>query len=35
MGGSIQAFSPALVPGALDTENGGSTFRVVLPEYIE
>jgi signal transduction histidine kinase len=35
MGGSIRAFSPALVPGALDTENGGSTFRVVLPEYFE
>jgi signal transduction histidine kinase len=35
MGGSIQAFSPALVPGALDTENGGSTFRIVLPEYCE
>jgi signal transduction histidine kinase len=35
MGGSIQSFSPALVPGALDTENGGSTFRVELPEYFE
>jgi signal transduction histidine kinase len=35
MGGSIQAFSPALVPGALDTENGGSTFMVQLLEYSE
>jgi signal transduction histidine kinase len=35
MGGSIQAFSPALVPEALDTENRGSTFVVQLPEYFE
>jgi signal transduction histidine kinase len=35
MGGSIEAFSPALVPGAIDTENGGSTFMVQLPEYSE
>lgn len=33
MDGSIQAFSPALVSGDLDTENGGSTFIVQLPAY--
>jgi signal transduction histidine kinase len=33
MGGSIQAFSPALVPEALGT--CGSTFIVQLPEYFE
>jgi signal transduction histidine kinase len=35
MGGKIQAFSPAIVPTTLDTDNGGSTFIVQLPEYSE
>jgi signal transduction histidine kinase len=35
MDGSIQAFSPALVSGALDRDNSGSTFMVQLPEYSE
>jgi signal transduction histidine kinase len=33
MDGTIQAFSPGLVLGDLDTENGGSTFIVQLPAY--
>ncbi len=33
MGGTIQAFSPAIVPMTLDTDNRGSTFMVQLPEY--
>ncbi|WP_404790057.1 ATP-binding protein [Altericista sp. CCNU0014] len=35
MGGKIQAFSPAIVPGGLETANSGSTFIVQLPEYSE
>jgi signal transduction histidine kinase len=35
MDGSIHAFSPALVSGALDRDNSGSTFMVQLPEYSE
>lgn len=35
MGGTIQAFSPAIVPGTLGTDNGGSTFMVQIPEYSE
>jgi signal transduction histidine kinase len=35
MGGSIQAFSPAVAPGTLDTDNKGSTFMVHIPEYSE
>ncbi len=35
MGGSIQAFSPALVSDGLGTVSGGSTFVVQLPEYSE
>jgi signal transduction histidine kinase len=33
MGGSIEAFSPALVSDGLGTVSGGSTFVVQLPEY--
>jgi signal transduction histidine kinase len=35
MGGSIQAFSPALVSDNLGSVSGGSTFVVQLPEYSE
>jgi signal transduction histidine kinase len=35
MGGQIRAFSPALVPSMLETDNSGSTFMVQIPEYAE
>ena len=35
MGGSIEAFSPALVSDDLGSVSGGSTFVVKLPEYSE
>lgn len=35
MGGSIQAFSPALVSDRLGSVSGGSTFVVKLPEFSE